>query len=197
MPYCKNGDKPTVKYKFGTGGFRIFKAEISPIDVKQKEAPIPSTSDYNNEGFGVRAAIYNYSEPTITLTVRDYKVTDIRPDQPFYGGSNRYVYFQNCDEEKINEDISYALDMSTFEILDNTKCSNSKDKRCSLQVFDSEGNMIFQDQGDCPCEFEVQCGNCPENTIECKTSHYPGYCCIPCVPTANKIDNLSNSIRLL
>jgi hypothetical protein len=195
MEYCNQGDNPIIKYKFGNGGYRFFKSTISPIEVKTKSVPIPSTDSYNNEGFTITANIYNYSSPTITIPIRDYKVTEILPHQPFYGGSNRYVYFQLCEDDKIDEVTSAALDMSTFQINNQIKCTDSKNKRCSIQVFSEESILIFQDQGDCPVSVEVQCGNCPPHNIECKANHYPGYCCIPCESTAQKIHNLANRIK--
>lgn len=192
---CEIGDKPIVKYKFGTGELRNFKTEISPIDVRTKEVPIPATGDYKEDGLAFRLTVYNYSSPTIDFVVRDYKVVEIRPEQPFYGGSNRYIYIQDCNSDEIDENTAYAVDMSTFQPLDGIKCENAKNKRCSIQVFDLGGSVIFQDQGDCPCSYEVQCGNCPSGNIECKKAAYPGYCCIPCQELANKIHNLANKIK--
>ncbi len=191
---CNKGDKPVVKYKFGEGGWRTFKSEVSPIQITQKSVPIPSTDGYNHEGFVITTNIYNYSQPTISVVVRDYRVDEILPHQPFYGGSNRYVSLQLCEDEALPKVAAYAFDMSTFVVSHETKCADAKKQRCSIQVF-GESGLIFQDQGDCPCVSEVQCGNCPDEHIECKASHYPGYCCVPCASTSNAIHNLANRIN--
>ena len=76
------------------------------------------------------------------------------------------------------------------------KCPESNDNknRCSIQVL-YQGLVIFQDQGDCPINFSVSCGNCPEGTEEHKTSAYPGYCCMDCASIAAEIRGLTNTVR--
>jgi hypothetical protein len=68
-------------------------------------------------------------------------------------------------------------------------------KKCEIKITDSTG-QLFKDNGKCPVVYDVACDDdCPSGHIRCKTSTYPGYCCIPCKPTAEKINNLANKIR--
>ena len=42
---------------------------------------------------------------------------------------------------------------------------------------------------------EVACDdNCPEGYLKCTSDKYPGYCCLPCKRTANKIRALGNRL---
>lgn len=192
MLYCGESDKPIVKYKFGEGKYRRFKSEFSPIEIITKTVPIDETDNYNGEGYQI--SFYSPTtddnfEPIVTNHKVEYIFTD-------YYGWIHIISFANCGYKELQPGLSY--EPSTLVINPNIKCpiEQALKNRCSIIIL-HKGIIIHQDQGDCNISVEVQCGNCPENSIECKTSNYPGYCCIPCVPTANKIDNLSNSVRLL
>lgn len=74
-------------------------------------------------------------------------------------------------------------------------CGDPK-KICELQII-KDGKTIFVDQGECPCEFSVQCGDCPPGTTRCVCTGYPGYCCLPCKPIADEIKAITNQIRSL
>ncbi|MEY2859283.1 MAG: hypothetical protein RLZZ74_3596, partial [Cyanobacteriota bacterium] len=100
-----------------------------------------------------------------------------------------------CGNDTFDE-AGVVGDPDTLVIDSTIKCPIAGKDRCAIQVFNTKsGELIFQDQGDCPCVFEVQCGNCPDEHIECKANHYPGYCCIPCESISQKIHNLANRIQ--
>lgn len=61
-------------------------------------------------------------------------------------------------------------------------------------IVTANGLTIFNDQGNTPCTFTVQCGKCPPGTVECSSPGYPGYCCIPCASMAQRINNLANKL---
>lgn len=64
-----------------------------------------------------------------------------------------------------------------------------------IKITDSK-NQVFEDSGKGKVRFQVACGDgCPPGHIKCLTDKYPGYCCVPCKPTANKINNLVNRIK--
>lgn len=74
-------------------------------------------------------------------------------------------------------------------------CGNAK-KICEMQVI-NDGRIIFSDQGQCPCEFSIQCGDCPSGTTRCECSGYPGYCCLPCNEIVREIKAITNQVRSL
>lgn len=192
MSYCNIGQKPIVKYKFGSGGFRHFKSEYSPIDIITKTYPIPNTDNYNSEGFQITFYSSN-NRATLEYIVLDYKLKAI-PRELGYGQNDRELLIIQCGNSAFTE-TGPAVDITTIVKNINIKCPTATKNRCSIQIFNIENELIFQDQGDCPVEFEVQCGNCPDGTIECKISAYPGYCCIPCSEVKNKIVDIKNIVK--
>lgn len=67
--------------------------------------------------------------------------------------------------------------------------------RCVITV-KHQGNTIFTAQGEEPCNFSVACDDdCPPDHIRCEQPRYPGYCCLPCQPIAQRINNLAARIK--
>lgn len=65
----------------------------------------------------------------------------------------------------------------------------------TIKIF-SGNTLLFEDRGVGPCTFTVTCGRnrCPQGFVECSCSTPPGYCCIPCQSTAQRINNLTNRL---
>lgn len=62
---------------------------------------------------------------------------------------------------------------------------------CGISVRDTTGEIYNKQFGICPT-YEVVCGDeCPPGYLKCKTTSYPGYCCIPCSDVLRRINNLS------
>ncbi len=186
---CNIGDKPIVKYKLGTGNYKYFKSDFSPIEVVSKTTPIANTDNFDGEGFEISFYSTNNFR-TITTTVTDYRTVDTGGGDPAF----RYeIYWANCGS-KIIQESGVNYDPSTLVVNRNIKCLESLKNRCSI-IIKYQEKIIFQDQGDCPIEFEIQCGNCPDGYTECKTSTYPGYCCLPCNEVKNEIITIKNTIK--
>lgn len=71
----------------------------------------------------------------------------------------------------------------------------------TIKIYDSYpiiGNTpqrkFYEATIDNPSDFKVICGDCPEGTIRCEQPGYPGYCCLPCKPIAERINNLAARI---
>lgn len=70
----------------------------------------------------------------------------------------------------------------------------SLSENCQFSISDSTGQIYNKRFRTCP-NYEVSCGDeCPPNHIRCKTTSYPGYCCLPCQPIARQINNLAARI---
>lgn len=191
--YCNEGQEPTVIYQFKDGGKKEYKSKVSPIEVSVKEAPIQGTENYNFEGFEISFDIpFN---PSVRIVVRDYMLfTYPDPNNP----SIIYdvIKFISCDATEFDEQDLAGIGVypETIVINPNIKCPNPAENKCTIEV-KHEGQIIFKDQGNCPCSFKVKCGNCDEGFIECPHPGYPGYCCIDCKGSAAKINSLAQMVE--
>lgn len=96
---------------------------------------------------------------------------------------------------------SYSVDASTFPIVRRVRrpdysvgncdnCSN-QNTSCSIQISDMSGVVYQKDFTNCP-ETLISCDEeCPEDTIRCEQPGYPGHCCLPCQPIAQRINSLA------
>jgi hypothetical protein len=203
---CQIGDKPTIKYKFAGQSEKRYKSQLAPIELIQKSVPIPASNNYNRQGYGLRVWPVNIGQ-YVTGAVLDHEVFH-SPYYPFFDtvssitcGVKDYTILspQDCENARLEyakcRADCYDIDPSKTVTIDNTvSCPVPMEEKCSLQVL-YNNLVIFQDQGNCPLEAEIICGNCADGEIECKTTKYPGYCCIPCASTAATINNLASKIR--
>lgn len=208
MPiYCDEGDRPIIKYRFqGDTKDRTFKSKYASIEVITKETPIGSSSDYREEGYAIDPFPNNSSRNWII--VRDHKFFTI-PGNLWQGfnGSPHQVAIIGCGQTTFTKvaNCSAHIAMSYCDclvtsiadsyILINTdiKCDTAKNKRCSIEI-KHKGLIIFQDQGNCPVTYSVQCGKCPDGQHECESKIYPYYCCNSCADTASKIKKLASKV---
>jgi hypothetical protein len=190
MSYCEEGDKPKVKYKFNNGTEQTYESPYSPIDVETgRLAKSSQNEDFDAEGFTL---IYSDGQKKTLINYR----TRISPTT----GQNQEQYWScgNDDWDNRQPDGTYPIWYNqplTVVGVDRTiKCPPPyPDGDCYLRV-KYQGSVIYEVKGECPLTFDVQCGNCPAGTIECKSNKYPGYCCIPCQGTASKINNVAAKV---
>ncbi|RUT08427.1 hypothetical protein DSM106972_015950 [Dulcicalothrix desertica PCC 7102] len=188
ITYCSEGDKPIVKYSFN-GVEKKFKSPKSPITIETKETPIEGSDSYQAEGFTITFYSPNNSR-FVEATVLDYKVFKEEIDGILYNS----IKWKNCGETSFQSSVE--IDPQTLTIDATKKCPIDQQGkvRCSI-IIRHQDLIIFQDQGQCPLIYSVQCGNCASGEIECKSNTYPGYCCISCQGTSQRIKNLSNKIK--
>lgn len=203
---CQVGDKPTVKYKFAGQSEKRYKSQFAPIEIIQKTVPIPASGNYNPQGFGLRVWPVNIGE-YVTGIVLDYEIFH-NPNYPFFDtvssipcGEKDYHVLSPADCKYYGREYvkcrldCYDIDPTKEVSIDRTvHCPVFMEEKCSIQVL-YNNLVIFQDQGNCPLEVEIICGDCEQGYIRCETHKYPGYCCLPCKSTAAKINNLANRIR--
>ncbi|MBE9191400.1 hypothetical protein IQ230_13800 [Gloeocapsopsis crepidinum LEGE 06123] len=186
--YCSGHNKAIVTYKLGSTAKQVYETDKTPIEVTAYQKRVAATNSFKNEGFGI-----NFYSPNnrnwVTWIVHDYAFYPIEnyaypAISPWF--CDRFDFNRNSSTKELSGP-SIALD--TLTILPDLKCPNPLTSRCYIEI-KHKGLIIFQDQGDCPATFTVQCGDCPEDTIRCKCKEYPGYCCLPCKDVAGKINNI-------
>ena len=193
---CSKGDKPIITYKFSNGNNRIYQSDFSPIDVITKTAPVESSDKWSEEGYDVTIRSTQFSGGVGTRTVRDYMT--------FSRGNALYVVTLPCGQSDYprdeNGDFAGLIELNNGNpaiTIDNSKkCPGiPPTTRCSLQIIHN-GQVLFQDQGNCPVTYSVQCGKCPPGKYECYSPIYPGYCCLDCASTAASIRNITNDLKV-
>ena len=177
--YCKTNQKARVTYNFKNIPERTYETDKSPISVSGYYSP---NNRQWNEG-----------------PVHDFRIFPT-PDYsygPNYEGISHWEcgsfdFWRNPNSHDPDKLTGPGIDITTLIINPNVKCPKplTVTERCYIEV-KSGGIIIFQDQGECPVNFRVTCGDCPEGTIRCEQPGYPGYCCLPCQPIAQKINNLA------
>jgi hypothetical protein len=204
--YCKTGDKPKIKYKFANGKERIYQSDFSPVEVIQKEIPAEAEEEYKNVGYRIEVkAVNGYIDIVVVAHKEIFLPGGVIPEFPFGG---RFLFLMTCGETSYkkespcNRPFSQAIDClyggfnlnpGSYIIDPTIHCPIPNKQRCSILV-KHKGIIIFQDQGDCPLSISVQCGNCPEDMHECTHQAYPGYCCVPCKETGDKLKNIANKV---
>lgn len=149
------------------------------------------------------------------------KVQDIPrsyPSSPFGGfsfaGSRYGVFSVDTNENKViaflnyinhnppnispnNYSYNYEIEGGITSVVrtDNQLDNCGNPKKAVQIIVSHQGQEIFNDYGDAPGTFSVACQGCPEGTIRCKQPGYPGYCCLPCQPIAQRINNLAARIQ--
>jgi hypothetical protein len=170
MSFCSAGDIATVTYNFGYGE-KIYKTTNSPINI---------------EAADIRTKI--------TYGLAWFKPSN-HPDQ-FDIVEGTVTIVSGCAND--NLDNSYLVLSNGFIPFFQGKnaCSISFESLPALIKITDSQNIIYQETGNRKPSYRVGCGdNCPEGFCKCEISEYPGYCCLNCTETAQKINNIANKIR--
>jgi len=185
---CSPGDKPIITYRFGNGNERRYQSDFAPIDVIIGNQPIDTTSNFNREGYKITFYSPNNFR-TYAVFIKDYYLN-------FFSLTNGYpeMNFLECNKSSFTPFGS--VDISTIVINYAEKCPTQHvdTQKASIEIF-YNNLRIFQDQGNAPIAFNVQCGKCPPGTCECVSPIYPGYCCLDCSATAASIRAITNELR--
>ena len=107
-----------------------------------------------------------------------------------------YFYWSGVDEINQNN-ARFVSPVTTFD--DKGKVSGDCDAcvvaGCQI-VATTESGAVYRSKKGTKCSFEIACDDkCPPDHVRCEINAYPGYCCVPCKPTAEKINNLANKIK--
>lgn len=183
MSYCEGDTKARVVYSFN-GVERIFETGQTPLDVTVESKRVNATENYRQEGYTIRFYSPN-NRGHITALVRDYIIFPL--DDDYFGRDSRGISFWNCEavDFQRHSNGSYAgpvMRLGTLEVIQNgDKCPTPLKNRCNIQV-KYKNTVIFQDQGECPINFRVECGDCPKDCERVEIPEYPGYKCIEKCP---------------
>ncbi|MEM9927181.1 MAG: hypothetical protein AAF915_26135 [Cyanobacteria bacterium P01_D01_bin.50] len=209
MTYCTGKDLATIKYKFGEGEDKVLVVEKENLPVQVAKEQIKKSSGIRTNFFerfeGREPGSYSFTvnapsgvpegvEVEIYLTsgtwddygrIGDYStgygIVKKYEGEPLLVGKGRTIQGSVTNVEPVSCYVRVSLDWR-FE---NT---------CKLVVF-HKNKVIYEETGDCPLNFQTTCDqDCPPRTLKCASSKYPGYCCLPCKSTANKIRNLGNKL---
>lgn len=224
MMACEGSDQAVVKYTFGGNNedVRIFRTTTPPIIVDTSEyelgisggqcnyqyiatvffghecngTGLTGTTDIIIHGKALGAAMETYFPPHdgpdqgsgATASLRVYYQGGLR------GGRNDNIF--GCSGGIGRNRANYYARITKVVPLDPTRVDNCGDlKKCSILIKNPATNqIIFKDQGDCPCEYEIECDGCPSGTCKCKCSGYPGYCCLPCGSIKSSIIQIAKNI---
>ena len=227
MMACEGSDQAVVKYTFGGNNedVRTFRTTTPPIivDTSQYELGIPGgqcnyqyiatvffghecggtaltgTTDILIHGKALGAAMETYFPPYDgpnqgsgpTANLRVYYQGGSR------GGRNDLIFV--CSGGIGTNRANYYARIVKVVPQDPTKVDNCGDlRKCSILIKNPATNqIIFKDQGDCPCDYEIQCDGCPPGHIKGDSSGYPGYCCLPCSEIKSGLQVIAQHIRSL
>ncbi|MCC5640545.1 hypothetical protein LC593_32895 [Nostoc sp. CHAB 5844] len=197
--YCQSGNKAIVVYSFNGGKEKKYKSKVSPIEV--------NTFDGYTRNIPGEIYAWNFStalNPQTTLEdmpfrakgmLTNFQVTGLINTDTINGieYGNWACSFVDGDANTITGSAVgyYPNDLPTLVKIQ----LSDTETICRLEAKDIDGNLLFSDNGKCPCNFTVQCGNCPDGFVECPHPGYPGYCCIDCKGSAAKINALAQTVE--
>lgn len=106
-----------------------------------------------------------------------------------------YYYWSGKDESGYsNARFIEAVSVQNTQGRVSGNCDSCITTGCQITVTTEKGASYKSSKGK-NCNFEVACDeDCPPDHVKCEHPAYPGYCCIPCKSTAEKINNLANKI---
>lgn len=209
MPYCLPGQKPKVIYKFANSGEKIYKLDKSPVDVRVSvdlatedgQLPIRYEIFARDTSTGeIRSTDIYANRHLVTGSIKSIKVYGVYQFDTANGTAYRYwiesVSASGFYKTIIGLDNGYVGQNRWIfhEIKRFDNPSASPDSKCNLSVI-FEDKTIFRDRGECPCNFTVQCTDCPDGYLRCDAPGYPGYCCIPCDLIAGQIAGIKHQVR--
>lgn len=107
----------------------------------------------------------------------------------------KHYYYWSGVNKNNGEVYSRTVEAVTGDEADSILCKECLSVGCQITVT-SQGGASYKSKKGNKCDFKVACDDeCPPGFIKCLKLTYPGYCCLPCKSTANKINNLASKIR--
>ncbi len=187
MTYCAGRSKAIVEYSFN-GKIKIFETDLVPIEVEKIE---PENSGvcwrFTGQGVGNNSYYEHFACGQSPSYVSNGAGLNLFMDGAMIQSSGYYYRFGTNSLSRVDK-MSAGNNLIT-----SGNCDCLQD--CEIKI-SKAGQIIFSDKGPCPVKFDVACDDdCPEGSHKCRHNKYPGYCCIPCKQTGQRINNIANKIR--
>ncbi|MGD1909564.1 MAG: hypothetical protein ACFB2X_01455 [Rivularia sp. (in: cyanobacteria)] len=208
---CATKNSATVIYQFaGDEKKRFFvEKEDLPIEVvKEKVKKSSNTLSGFRESFpGAEKGSYSFvieapAEIPEDTEIEIYLIEGIWDD---YGGIGTYVTDPGIVKRYEGDPLLIGTGRSvsgTVTNLEPVECYaiGTIEWRyldgCKLKIFNHQGKVLYEEEGDCPLTFEVTCDDdCPSGHIKCNSNKYPGYCCVNCKDFTSKIRSLGSKLK--
>lgn len=188
MAYCTGKSKATIEYSFGDGKVKLFETGLIPIEVEKVEPENTAVCwRFAGQGVGNDSYYEHFACGTSPSFVSNGAGLNLFMDGAMIQVSGYYYRFGT---NSVNR-VSKLTPTNNFLTSGNCDCS----EECEIKV-SKNGQIIFSDKGVCPVKFDVTCDeDCPEGSHKCTHNKYPGYCCLPCEETGQRINNIANKIR--
>lgn len=147
---------------------------------------------------GIRSITYTVANPA-TPSVASFSGSSWKDEVWFFktystpgtwDGYSRDLYGL-CDgvERLIVQPFSINSGAVTIQI--NTFAPDDSE---GLIIKDLSGKVLFNLAAK-NCDYEIICGdNCPQGSHKCTHNKYPGYCCVPCKETGDRLKNIANKV---
>jgi|GEM_PF-4718511 len=194
MSYCQNKSKAVVTAYFPDGTLKIVSTH-PPVEI--------SLQQYPSENFthDMRSAIGEHFSKNVQDIVstggswspglnKEYiscPTTTTIPVHSVYPDVSAQPLIISGNQVSGNFDSNYSDNLGT--------CSYQVSFKPDFVVTDITGE-IFRKSIDTIPRCTVECeDNCPEGYLKCHSDDYPGYCCIPCEITKNRIEGLIASVK--
>lgn len=207
MPtYCKPEDtQATIDYSFKSVSNRLIIKNV-PIEVEKgvKGYFIPPEQQERGQLYkvnmtlnrpnyaGISTGDYYFYAPitgTEVVFVPNPEGNNYQQIYSIYAsGSNISGYTGRLEKYFVSNSFnSQQLGSLTINSMTPVNPGPEYKEKCFIKI-SYRGNTLFYKEGDCPCEYDVTCGQeCPPGTVKCSSTDYPGYCCLPCEPTKQAI----------
>lgn len=212
--FCKLGQTATINYILG-GKKKVYKTENCPVDVTLENTPgctsIEVTYEYEAAGYYYpNYHVLSWLTLSRTITLQS-PITGHRLLNTFNGEPGGFEIqhfcagYNTCDPPaswRTSYGVTPSYEVRNLRIISSKKLDNNgsavanySEEKTSL-IVKYNNQIIFTDTAPGEGSFTVKCDDdCPPGHIKCEHARYPGYCCLPCKPTAEKISNLANKIR--
>lgn len=198
MSYCNPADKPIVYFKFAKEkSFQKIRISEGPLEarINKKRIIKPGNPARCWRFHGMSLC----PEPSFKTEFFAYGLkpvwekTKSRACPEKEGGLSRPMIDGRYVSSWFEEGAKTGTEK--IEEVELSLCPGAGDEVCELQIL-HRGAAVFTKEGDCPCEFDIKCGEeCPTGQIKGPSNRPPGYCCISCDDVRAQISAIQASIR--
>lgn len=184
MTYCNLSDKTaTVTWTWDGGKtFKRYLSSVVPIDV--------FTAATTVEGGAITGTWSMITFDTVT-TSSPFSYSGTTHESPIF--SNRIITAATTNRLLYSDSSSFAGPIQARDI----KFTPDSIGGYKITISSANGTKLYEDKkaGNAPPTYTVACGeNCPEGSHKCTHKKYPGYCCVPCKKTGDRLQNIANKV---